>query len=133
MKYFKALIMVVALMVTSGFVYAHHSVAGAFGRGIEPTNIHVEGTIVKVEWANPHIYINIEVTGGDVDAGQKWRLLTHPVNIMQETYGFYKREFNVGDTLKVHGWKHLRGYPVLQARAIGINSRSQSSMPSKLR
>ena len=123
MKIFRSLIIVLTLTGTSLFVHAHHSVAGAFcgARGCNVPTSYFEGKIVKIGWGNPHIFMNIEITGGDVEAGQNWQLFSHPVHIMQNTYGFSKDDFKVGDSLKVIGWKHLRGYPALQTRAIQIN------------
>jgi hypothetical protein len=98
---------------------AHHNSQAEFGPFGSDT-IHVEGTIVAVNWTNPHISIDIQTTGGDLPAGQNWRLVSHPVQIMID-YGFTREEFAVGDSVDLLGWKNLRGAPQIWPRAIQIN------------
>jgi len=99
---------------------AHHSVPAEYGDVRGPTT-YVEGKIVKVMWRNPHIFINIETTGGELTTGENWRLTTHPIHIMEDTYGFSKDDFAEGDSVLVHGWLHIRGQPLMQIRAIQVN------------
>jgi Family of unknown function (DUF6152) len=99
--------------------HAHHNSQAEFG-AFGSATIHVEGTIVAVHWANPHISIDIRTTGGDLPAGQNWRLVSHPVRIMQE-YGFAESDFAVGDRVDLLGWKQLRNQPLLWPRAIAVN------------
>lgn len=109
-------------------VDAHHDSQAEFGPFGSDT-IHVEGTIAAVHWSNPHISIDIETTGGDLPAGEHWRLVSHPVQIMN-AYGFVREEFNVGDHVNLLGWKHLRDQPLIWPRAIQIND---GPMKSNLR
>ena len=108
--------MLTALPVTGR---AHHNSQAEFGAFGSDT-IHVEGTIVAVHWSNPHISIDIRTTGGDLPAGQSWRLVSHPVQIMID-YGFSREEFTVGDRVELLGWKNLRGAPQIWPRAIRVN------------
>jgi hypothetical protein len=98
---------------------AHHNTQAEFGAFGSPT-IYVEARIVRVSWANPHIAIDIEITGGDIPAGEKWRLASHPIRIMEE-YGFAATDFAPGDVLKLHTWKHIRNQPQVWPRAIQVN------------
>lgn len=106
-----------ALPPSSGL--AHHNSQAEFGPFGSDT-IHVQGTIVAVNWTNPHISIDIQTTGGDLPAGQNWRLVSHPVQIMID-YGFTREEFAVGDRVDLLGWKNLRGAPQIWPRAIQVN------------
>ena len=99
---------------------SHHSVPAEYGDSGTPAH-YIEGTINRVIWANPHIFINIVTSGGEVEAGENWRLTTHPINIMTGTYGFRSDDFAEGDEVKVYGWFHLRGQPLFQIRAISVN------------
>lgn len=110
----------VALLGLFASASAHHNVPAEYGDVRGPTT-YIEGKIVKVMWRNPHIFINIETSGGELPAGQNWRLTTHPVHIMQDTYGFTKEDFNVGDKVLVRGWLHILGQPLMQIRAIQVN------------
>lgn len=109
-----------ALLIAIGSAQAHHSVPAEYGDVRGPTT-YVEGKIVKVMWRNPHIFINIETIGGELNAGENWRLTTHPIHIMEDTYGFSKDDFAVGDSILVHGWLHIRGQPLMQMRAVQVN------------
>jgi hypothetical protein len=109
-----------AILIIAGSAQAHHSVPAEYGDVRGPTT-YVEGKIVKVMWRNPHIFINIETTGGELTAGENWRLTTHPIHIMEDTYGFSKDDFAVGDSILVHGWLHIRGQPLMQMRAVQVN------------
>ena len=108
--------------------HAHHDSQAEFGAFGSDT-IVVEGTIVDIHWGNPHISIDIRTTGGELPAGQNWRLVSHPVQIMN-AYGFVREEFAVGDRVKLLGWKNLRGAPQMWPRAIQVND---GPMKSNLR
>ena len=90
-------------------VSAHHSVSGQFD--VTKTLV-LEGTVVKVEWANPHIYIHLKVKEA---SGQEvvWLLGTVPVG-MARAAGITKEElFAGGQPVKMStypardGTKHL--------------------------
>ncbi len=115
-----------AILIVIGSAQAHHSVPAEYGDVRGPTT-YVEGKIVKVMWRNPHIFINIETTGGELNAGENWRLTTHPIHIMEDTYGFSKDDFAEGDSVLVHGWLHIREQPLMQIRAIQVNDGNKRS------
>jgi hypothetical protein len=117
-----------AALVYAAQAHAHHDSQAEFGAFGSDT-ILVEGTIVDIHWGNPHISIDIRTTGGELPAGQNWRLASHPVQIMN-AYGFVREEFAVGDRVKVLGWKNLRGAPQIWPRAIQVND---GPMKSNLR
>jgi prepilin-type processing-associated H-X9-DG protein len=59
---------------------AHHSVAGEFDvRKI----VHLNGVVSDIEWANPHIYVHLDVkdAAGTVTT---WRLESVPVGMMRK-------------------------------------------------
>lgn len=115
----KALVFGIGVMA-SALAGAHHSVPAEYGGSGTPTH-YIEGTISRVMWANPHIFINMATSGGEVETGENWRLTTHPINIMTDTYGFQSDDFAEGDEVRVYGWFHLRGQPLFQIRAISVN------------
>ena len=108
--------------------HAHHNSQAEFGAFGSDT-IVVEATIVDIHWSNPHISIDIRTTGGALPSGQNWRLVSHPVQIMND-YGFVREEFAVGDRVKLLGWKNVRGAPQIWPRAIQVND---GPMKSNLR
>jgi len=98
---------------------AHHNSQAEYGPFGSET-MYVEGTIVNVRWANPHVSFDMETTGGDIPAGEKWRFESHPISIMI-AYGFAREDFHVGDRVKIIGWKSLRGAPMIWPRAVQVN------------
>jgi hypothetical protein len=121
-------LMAAAFALQAVGVHAHHNSQAEFGAFGSDT-IAVEGTIVDIHWGNPHISIDIRTTGGELPAGQNWRLVSHPIQIMND-YGFVREEFAVGDSVKLLGWKNLRGAPQIWPRAIQVND---GPMKSNLR
>lgn len=112
-------VLVAAAMLFTGTLFAHHSSVAQFGEFGSNTKTF-EGTIVRISWGNPHITMDVEITGGDIPAGEKWRLLSHPTGV-QEAYGFAKEDFAEGDTIRIIGWLGLRNQPVFWPRAIQVN------------
>src|ERR1700733_16337698 len=51
-----------AALLTSAPSQAHHAFAAEFD-ATKP--VRVEGTVVKVEWTNPHTRFHVDVTGAD--------------------------------------------------------------------
>ena len=111
----------VILLLPFGVAGHHNTQAeyGPFGSDF----IKVDGVVTDIRWGNPHIQIEIEVTGGDLPAsetGKKWVVNSHPINVMI-AYGFQKEEFAVGDRLHLLTWRHVRGINHLWPRAIQVN------------
>jgi hypothetical protein len=61
-------------------VGAHHSVAGQFD---EAKRTEITGTINKVDWINPHVYIYLDVTD-DKGAVTTWRLESLPTAMLRK-------------------------------------------------
>jgi hypothetical protein len=60
-------------------VLAHHSVPGTFKVA---ETVAVTGTITKVDWINPHIYVYVDVKGKDGSV-TNWKVETLPTNHMR--------------------------------------------------
>jgi prepilin-type processing-associated H-X9-DG protein len=77
---YAATVLVAVLAVPGPAALAHHSVAGEFDvRKIVTLN----GVVSDIEWANPHIYIHVDVkdAAGSVTT---WRLESVPVAMMRK-------------------------------------------------
>lgn len=87
------------LAICSAQGSAHHS-ASAYDREA-PTSI--EGTIVRYEWRNPHVYLWVEVeaeTGAD---NVTWEIEGYPPAVLQRL-GWSADEVSVGDRVTVGGF-----------------------------
>ena len=79
-RYVGAIVAVVLVAGTAREAMAHHSVAGEFNVN---KIINLNGVVSDVEWANPHVYIHLDVKnpGGAVTT---WRLESVPVGMMRK-------------------------------------------------
>ena len=85
-------------------LWAHHSFAAEYD---STQLITLKGTISKVEWTNPHIYVYLDVK----DANGKvitWALEGYPPNTLKRT-GFSRELLKVGDEITATAYKSKDG------------------------
>jgi len=90
----------VALMLAAIPMAAHHSFAAEYDAAATVT---LKGVVTKVEWANPHVYIYIDVkdeTGKVVN----WFTEGYPPNMLTRT-GFTRDIVKDGDTITITGYR----------------------------
>ena len=112
----KALLAVALFALSAVTVWAHHSFASEYDAD-KP--ITLKGVITKIEWANPHshIYVDIKEAGGAV---KNWKFEGYPPNVLDRT-GFKKDvTLKVGDTLTIFGWQARSGPGLAHAREITL-------------
>lgn len=77
---YAATVLVAVLAVAGRAALAHHSVGGEFDvRKV----VTLSGVVSDVEWANPHIYIHVDVKDA-TGAVTTWRLESVPVAMMRK-------------------------------------------------
>jgi hypothetical protein len=103
-KIFCVLAVGVGLLMTGLPLSAHHSFAAEYDSSQVLT---LKGTISKVEWTNPHIYIYVDVkdAGGNVAT---WALEGYPPNTLKRT-GFTKDTLKIGDEITITAYKAKDG------------------------
>ena len=78
---FKGLLAILAaLLVVTSAAFAHHSVSGQFDT---TKSLTLKGTISKVQWMNPHIYLFLDVKEADGTVST-WALETLPTAMMRK-------------------------------------------------
>ena len=92
----RSLLATFTLLVLSVPMLAHHSSAAEFDIDKE---IHLTGTITKVDWINPHTYIYVEVKDGEGKLTD-WGLETWPTGMLHR-YGIKRDMFVIGQTVVV--------------------------------
>jgi len=101
-------IALVGVLTAASTTLAHHSVSGEFDISKQMT---LKGTVSKVEWINPHIYIYIDVKD-DSGATTTWALETLPTAMMRKA-GLSRESFAPNESVTVQvlpardGTKHL--------------------------
>jgi Family of unknown function (DUF6152) len=101
---FSILIAALGLLFAAVPLAAHHAFTAEFDAQ-QPVTLH--GTVTKVEWTNPHAWINLDVKGED---GQvvAWRVEAGAPNALLRR-GFTKNYLPPGAEIVVQGFKAKDG------------------------
>ena len=87
------------IVMMTGSVLAHHSFQAEFDIAKPMT---VKGTVTKVEWVNPHVYLHIDVKD-DKGAVTNWAFETLGPGRMRAE-GMSKQTFGVGKVVTLKGY-----------------------------
>lgn len=118
MRLTTALAATIALIVCVGSTrttLAHHSFAAEYD-GTKA--IRLVGTLVKIEWTNPHTYFYIDVKepGGAVT---RWGLEAGSPGALSRR-GFKRGDIKLGDTIIVDGYRARDGSNLADARRVTL-------------
>ncbi|HYR87416.1 MAG TPA: DUF6152 family protein [Terriglobia bacterium] len=116
----KVLVVVLAAGVLAGAlpVSAHHSFSAEFDAK-QPVTL--TGTVTKVEWANPHawLYIDVKDDSGKVS---NWGLELGGPNALMRL-GWSRNSLKPGDVITAEGTRAKDGSNVANARSILLNGK----------
>jgi len=94
-----------ALLLASGIsISAHHSFAAEFDAN-QP--VQLKGTVVRVEWINPHTWIHLDVKKND-GSMERWMIEGGTPNTLLRR-GLTKNSLPEGTELVVDGYKAKNG------------------------
>ncbi len=103
-------------LLMSNAAWAHHSVSSEFDTN---KTIDVRGTITKVEWANPHIWLALDVTGADGKV-VKWGCeMGSPNQLVRQ--GFTKENLPVGTVIRTQANPARDGSNTCSTRKITLD------------
>jgi hypothetical protein len=85
-------------------LFAHHSFAAEFD---DQKPVKMTGTIVKVEWQNPHIWFYLAVKNADGSATTWGFAGGAPGQLMRR--GITKDQLKIGETIMVEGFRAKDG------------------------
>jgi uncharacterized protein DUF6152 len=83
---------------------AHHSFSAEFDANVP---IHLEGTVAKMEWVNPHAWIYVDVKKPDGTVEQ-WKIEGGTPNALFRR-GFTKESLKTGTAIIVNGYRAKDG------------------------
>jgi len=91
-------------LVAPSSVWAHHAFAAEFDAN---SPIELSGTVVRMEWVNPHTWIHIDVTQPDGSMA-RWMIEGGPPTSLLRR-GFTKQSLLAGTELFVEGFRSKDG------------------------
>ena len=94
----------VGLLALAGSAWAHHSLQSEYDID---KSITLKGTISRVEWVNPHVYLYLDVKGPDGKIA-KWSLSTLPPGTLRRG-GVTRQLLGVGEEVSVLGFQARDG------------------------
>ena len=78
---------------------AHHSFSAEFDNS-KP--VKLQGTVTKIDWLNPHIWIYLDVKDDKTGAVANWQCEGGPPNTLTRN-GWTKNDLKKGDTVSITG------------------------------
>ena len=98
-------------------VAAHHSFAAEFDANKPVT---LKGAVTRIEWANPHIWLYVDVKGEDgYKAIVPWQCEGGPPNTLTRN-GWSKESLKVGDQVTIDGVLAKDGSRTCNARLVKL-------------
>jgi hypothetical protein len=91
----------VAVLLEPATVLAHHSFAAEYDADKPVT---VSGTVTKIEWMNPHIYVTLDAKAENGQVEQ-WRLEGYPPNMLVRQGWKRDSTLKIGAVITVTGWR----------------------------
>ena len=103
----------VALLLASLPVFAHHSFAAEFD---VKQPVTLKGTVTKVEWTNPHVWIYLDVADEQGNV-QHWQCENGAPNALARM-GWTRNSLKAGDQVTVEGFRAKNDDKTANARQI---------------
>jgi hypothetical protein len=110
-----ALSLVAVGLAAAAPLLAHHSFAAEFDAN---KAIRITGTLIKIEWTNPHAYFYVDVKGDDGSV-VKWSCETGAPGALSRR-GFKRGDLRLGDTIVVDGYRAKDGSRLMDARRVTL-------------
>ena len=104
-----------ALLLTAVSAWAHHSFAAEYDAKKPVT---LTGTVTKVEWMNPHIFVYVDVKDAEGKV-TNWRGEGGNLSGLMRR-GWRKDSLKVGDVVTIEGSLAKNGQPLMNARTVTL-------------
>jgi hypothetical protein len=94
--------------------YAHHSFAAEYDASKQ---VSLTGTVTKVEWTNPHIFVHMDVPDEQTGTAVAWKLEMGGPNALLRL-GWKRDSLKAGDRVTVDGSLAKDGSALVNAKSI---------------
>lgn len=109
--------------------YAHHSFPAQYD---ETQPVELTGTVTRVEWTNPHIFIYIDVADEESGEVVNWALeMGGPNSLLR--LGWKRDSLKPGDEISVEGSLARDGSPLANAETITMTATGQRMLAGSSR
>jgi hypothetical protein len=106
---------VLSFIIAAAPLLAHHSFAAEFD---SKKPVELKGTLVELEWVNPHAWIHMEVTDASGKV-TKWDCELGSPNLLMRN-GWRRDSLKKGDVIVVNGSQAKDGTNVANARTVSF-------------
>jgi hypothetical protein len=105
---------------------AHHSVAMYDNDNL----IEVAGTVTRVEWTSPHVFVHFEAVGSDGETVE-WSVELDPPVLLRR-YGWRQATVETGDAIKFTGAPARSGAPLMRGAIAELDDGTQLRVWSRV-
>ncbi|HEX5421366.1 MAG TPA: DUF6152 family protein [Gammaproteobacteria bacterium] len=119
---FTTLVTFCSLLPASGAVFAHHSFTAEFDAK-QPVTL--DGTVVKVEWTNPHVWVYINVMDEKTGDVSNWGIEMGAPSLLSRQ-GWRSDSLYIGQEVTVNGYRSRSGLPRVSARHVTLTATGKS-------
>jgi hypothetical protein len=108
----------VAALVFTTPAIAHHSFSAQYDAD---KVVNLSGTVTKIEWQNPHVYLFIDVADAKGET-HEWSLEMGAPAVLTRTLGWTRSTLKIGDQINVEGRAARDGSNLANARTVTLAS-----------
>lgn len=108
----------ILLSLHAAYTIAHHSFAAEFD---SEKPISIKGIVTKVEWANPHVWIFLNVEDEATGEVVNWGAELGPPHQLQRR-GWRRNTLTIGTEIQVDAYLARNGSPNVNARSITLTA-----------